>query len=81
MELGELEIAAPAEDEQILALDEALEAFAKEHAKKAELVKLRFFVGLTLDQAAASLTVSTATADRWWAYARAWLFRRIGTMV
>jgi RNA polymerase sigma factor (TIGR02999 family) len=78
VELDEVEIAAPAEDEELLALDDALNEFAREHPQKAELVKLRFFVGLTLDQAAGSLNISTATADRWWAYSRAWLFRKIG---
>jgi DNA-directed RNA polymerase specialized sigma24 family protein len=45
---------------------------------KAELVKLRFFTGLTLDDAAGVLDLSPATADRYWAFARAWLFRELG---
>ena len=57
----------------IVAIDEALEEFAAIDKPKAELVKLRYFVGLTLDQAAEVLGVSTPTAKRWWTYARAWV--------
>jgi RNA polymerase sigma factor (TIGR02999 family) len=66
----------PAADraDDLLALDEALTALAREHPDKAELVKLRYFAGLTLDQAAACLGLSPATAKRHWALARAWLF-------
>ncbi|MDG3004710.1 ECF-type sigma factor [Paludisphaera mucosa] len=60
--------------QQILALHEALEAFAAHDATKAKLVELRFFGGLTLEQAAACLGVSLSTADRSWRYARAWLY-------
>jgi RNA polymerase sigma factor (TIGR02999 family) len=66
---------APAVD--VLALDEALEQLAREHPEKAELVKLRYFAGLTLAEAAAALGFSTSTADRQWRYARAWLARRL----
>jgi RNA polymerase sigma factor (TIGR02999 family) len=58
----------------LLALDEALTAFAREEPAKAELVKLRYFAGLTLEEAAACLGISLATAKRHWALARAWLF-------
>jgi RNA polymerase sigma factor (TIGR02999 family) len=61
----------------VLAVDEALAQLALEHPAKAELVKLRYFAGLTLSEAAAALGVSTATADRSWKYARAWLARRL----
>jgi RNA polymerase sigma factor (TIGR02999 family) len=61
----------------VLAVDEALAQLALEHPAKAELVKLRYFAGLTLSEAAAALGVSTATADRYWKYARAWLARRL----
>ena len=61
----------------VLAVDEALSQLAHEHPEKAELVKLRYFAGLTLAEAAAALNVSTATADREWRYARAWLARRL----
>ena len=61
------------QDERLVELDEALTRFASVEPKKAELVKLRSFVGLSLDDAAKVLGISPATADRWWAYARAWL--------
>ena len=60
--------------DDLLALDEALTALAREDPAKAELVKLRYFAGLTLDQAAACLGISPATAKRHWTLARAWLF-------
>ncbi len=67
-------LAAPAErDERLVALDESLTRFAALEPEKAELVKLRWFAGLSRDAAAAVLGISPATADRWWAYARAWL--------
>lgn len=71
LELNEL--AATAADERLLALDEALTRFAAIEPAKAELVKLRWFAGMSLDKAAAVLRIAPATADRWWAYARAWL--------
>lgn len=58
----------------LLALDEALRGLATEDAQKAELVKLRCFAGLTLEQSAEILGISRATASRWWEYARAWLY-------
>jgi RNA polymerase sigma factor (TIGR02999 family) len=58
----------------LLALDEALAKLQREDAPKAELVKLRFFAGLTVEESAAILKVSRATADRWWIYARAFLY-------
>lgn len=65
---------APAE---LLDLDESLNRLADEDPVKAELVKLRFFAGLTLDEVAKVLGISAATADRHWSYARAWLFSDI----
>ena len=59
--------------DRLLALDEALRQLEAEDPRKAELVKLRFFVGLTAEQAAAALGVSTSTAEKDWAYARSWL--------
>jgi RNA polymerase sigma factor (TIGR02999 family) len=64
-------------DTHLLALNEALESLAARDPEKAELVKLRFFAGLTIGQAADMLGISTSTADRHWSYARAWLFREI----
>jgi RNA polymerase sigma factor (TIGR02999 family) len=59
--------------DDVLALHEALEKLQVQHPRKAELVKLRFFAGLTMEQAAQVLDVSTSTADNDWAYARSWL--------
>jgi RNA polymerase sigma factor (TIGR02999 family) len=74
VDVDEVEIAAPVRDDELLAVNEALDKFAALDAPKAELVKLRFFAGLTIEQAAAVLGISEPTANRWWAYARAWLF-------
>lgn len=73
LDAGELDIPAPAPDDQLLALDEVLEKFARTDARKAELVKLRYFTGLTFDEAADVLGIAVPTAKQWWAYARAWL--------
>jgi RNA polymerase sigma factor (TIGR02999 family) len=75
--LEEASLAAPETDEDVLAVDEALDKLAARDPAKAELVKLRYFGGLTVAQAAATLGISTTTADRYWAYARAWLYREI----
>jgi RNA polymerase sigma factor (TIGR02999 family) len=72
-DLDDVQLAAPELGEDLLALDEALDLLAKEDPVKAELVKLRHYAGLTVDQAAEALHISPATADRYWAYARAWL--------
>jgi RNA polymerase sigma factor (TIGR02999 family) len=66
-------VAAPEPDEDLLALDQALEKLAGEDPIKARLVELRYFAGLTGEQAAEILDISPTTADRHWAYARAWL--------
>jgi len=67
------DVAAPDPDVELLALDAALEKLAGQDALKARLVELRYFAGLTSDQAAAVLDISPSTADRHWTYARAWL--------
>jgi RNA polymerase sigma factor (TIGR02999 family) len=77
VDLEPAELAAPERSEDLLALDEALEQLAIKDARKAELVKLRYFAGLTMEQAAEALGISTATAHRDWNYARAWLHRSI----
>jgi DNA-directed RNA polymerase specialized sigma24 family protein len=61
----------------LLALHEALDRLASQNPENAELVKLRFFAGLTIEEAGAVLGLSKATAKRHWAYARAWLYREI----
>jgi RNA polymerase sigma factor (TIGR02999 family) len=73
----ELSFAAPADDDELLAVHEALEKLALHDAPKAELVKLKYFAGLTTDEAANVLGLSVPTAKRHWEYARAWLFREI----
>jgi len=65
--------------DQLLALDEALERFGLEEPAKAQLVKLRFFAGLSIAEAAEVLGISRATASRHWTYARAWLYHAIST--
>jgi len=63
--------------DDLIALDEALEKLSNEDKVSAELIKLRFFAGLTIEQAANILGIPGRTADRNWAYARAWLYREI----
>jgi len=75
--LDEVELAAPALDYDLLVVDEALQRLAQIDAAVAELVKLRFFAGLTIQEAAALLGVSTRTANEYWSYAKAWLLRQI----
>ncbi len=77
MELDQLEIAASEISDDLLALDEALTHFTVVDPKAAELVKLRFFAGLTGKEAAEALGVSPRTADSLWAFARAWLLQKI----
>jgi RNA polymerase sigma factor (TIGR02999 family) len=73
VELDEGVLTASESDTRLLALNEALDRFAEVELDKAQLVKLRWFGGLSLDVAAELLDISPSTADRWWAYARAWL--------
>ena len=73
LDADELDLPAPAPDNQLLAVNEALEKFAALEPRKAELVKLRYFVGLTFEEAAEALGIAVPTAKEWWAYARAWL--------
>jgi len=75
VDIQELELAAASKDEELLAVNEALERFAALDKAKAELVKLRYFGGQTIEEAAEILGISPATAKRWWAYARAWLYQ------
>ena len=77
LEVETVELPAPMPDDELLALDEALTQLAQINPEAAELVKLCFFVGLTQEQAAKELGVSVSTAERRWAYARAWLFRAL----
>jgi RNA polymerase sigma factor (TIGR02999 family) len=77
IDLDKIEIALDTNDDQLIALDEALAQLSAEDPKAAQLVNLRFFAGLTLKDAAKSLGVPLRTAEREWAYARAWLFARL----
>jgi RNA polymerase sigma factor (sigma-70 family) len=76
-EIFEDAVAAPNVDADLIELDAALDKLQAKDSRKAELVKLRYFAGLTQVQAAQALGISVSTADRDWAYARAWLFRAI----
>jgi RNA polymerase sigma factor (TIGR02999 family) len=69
----DVEIAAPEPSLDVVSINEALARFEQIDKLKADLVKLRYFAGLTIPQAAETLGISSATADRYWAYARAWL--------
>jgi RNA polymerase sigma factor (TIGR02999 family) len=75
--LDDIEIAAEPPSEDLLAIDEALSRLEADDPSKAELVKLRYFAGLSIEDAARALGISSATAKRQWAYARAWLFRQV----
>src|SRR5207253_2663637 len=75
--LEELALAAPAPDDQLLAVHEALEELARTDAEAASLVKLRFFCGMTMPEAAAALGRSVRSAHDVWAYARSWLHHHL----
>lgn len=77
VDIADLEIAAATKDDELLAVNDALEKLAAVDKQKAELVKLRYFGGLTIDEAAEVLGISAPTAKRWWAYSRAWLFQHL----
>jgi RNA polymerase sigma factor (TIGR02999 family) len=64
-------------DDSVLAVNDALEKFAKLDPQKAELVKLRYFIGMTIAEASAAMGISERTAKRWWTFARAWLHEEI----
>ena len=77
LDVQEIEITAGTKDDELLAVHDALEKLAARDKQKAELVKLRYFVGLTTEEAAELLGISVPTADRWWNFSRAWLFEQI----
>ncbi len=76
-EIDEADIVVTEDPIDMIALDEALEKLAREDARKAQLVKLRFFAGLTVEQAGRVLGISRATADRYWTFARTWLYNEM----
>jgi RNA polymerase sigma factor (TIGR02999 family) len=71
--IDDIEVAGGIDDDRVIKVNDALESLARADPGKAELVKLRFFGGLTLEEAAKVLGVAEPTARRWWAYARAWM--------
>lgn len=77
VKMPEIACAVAANDDQVLAVNEALEKFTALDKQKAELVKLRYFVGMTIEEAAEVLGISAPTAKRYWAYARAFLYEEI----
>ncbi len=77
VELDQIQLALDTPDEQLIALDDAIEALVEEDPQCAELVKLRYFGGLSHTDAAAALGITRRVADRQWAYARAWLYERL----
>lgn len=79
MDVETVDIQSPVPDEQLLAVDEALELLAREDPQAAQLVKLRFFVGLTHEEAAEMLGLNLTAADRTWVFAKAWLAQRINS--
>jgi RNA polymerase sigma factor (TIGR02999 family) len=81
IDLDKVDIAADADDDTLLLVNEALEKLAGEDASAAQIAKLRFFGGLTLEEAGKVLGVTDRTAKRYWAYACAWLFDEIRQMI
>src|SRR5262245_30870048 len=77
VDLHKLAVVDDASDEDLLAIDEALERLAEHSKPCADLIKLRFFAGLTMEEAAAALGLAERTADRYWAFARAWLYKAL----
>lgn len=77
VELDDCAAAATSEDSQVLAVDEALERFSRLDPQRAEVVKLRYFVGLSLQETAEVLGISEPTVKRYWSFARAWLHEEI----
>ena len=77
VDVQNVEIAAVADDEQLLAIHEALDKLAVKDKTKAELVKLRYFMGMTIEETAQLLGISEPTAKRHWTYARAWLYNEV----
>ena len=75
LELASALLPAIDRDERLLSLEESLSRLEQQHPDKAQVVKLRYFAGLTIADAAAAMGISDTTADRYWSYARAWLQR------
>ena len=79
MDLDRIELPAPfADNDALLRVHEALDKLAAANPRKAELVKLRYFVGMTFEETAAVMGITAPVAKQWWAYARAWLSVELG---
>lgn len=79
LNLDEVDLAVDSEPEMLLAVNEALESLSRENRESAELVKLRFFVGMEYSEAAQILGISERSAKRHWTFAKAWLYRELST--
>ena len=77
VDIEQLDVASPDADDQLLAINDALDKLAKQDPVEAELVKLRYFAGLTVEEAATLLEISPRTASNYWAHARTWLYHEI----
>lgn len=77
VDFQDVDVASPCEEDQLPAVSEALDKLAAQNKLEGELVKLRYFVGMTLEEAAEVLGISARTANNYWAHARAWLFREL----
>jgi RNA polymerase sigma factor (TIGR02999 family) len=77
LNIQDVDVADFAKADELIAVNETLEKFGAENKRKAELVKLRYFAGLTIEEAAEVMDISVPTAKRWWAYARAWLHNEL----
>lgn len=78
VDLDGTNIAAPGSDEQLIAVHETLERLTAQHPEQAEVVKLRYFAGMTNEQTAEALGLSVSSVKNYWTFARAWMFREIG---
>jgi len=81
IDLDKIDLAIQADEDSLLAIDEALEKLAREDARCAELVKLRFFVGMNYEEAAKFLGISPRSAKRSWTFARVWLYRELQSRI
>ncbi|MGC9943193.1 MAG: sigma-70 family RNA polymerase sigma factor [Verrucomicrobiota bacterium] len=77
VELEGFELAAPSPDDQLLAVHESLDKFAAKYPRQAEVVKLRYFTGMTIEEVSQLLGISASTAKNYWNFSRAWLFNEI----
>ena len=77
VEMEEFELAAPSSDDELLAVHEVLDAFSVQYPVQAELVKLRYFAGMSNEEASHVLGISLSTLNNYWNFSRAWLFKQI----